>query len=104
MGRFKRPLNWRDEVRPVYEEEGRAIGKYLMHNRSKEPDLWAMLGPTKVWPRFYLFGFATLYKDENPREYERFKKNRQNARKRAGRRAQEAIERQQVIDDRLNGD
>ena len=91
MGRFKRPEDWREQLRPVYETDGKAIGRMIMRDRSKEPELWAMIGPTSLWPRRYLHAFATMYKQDNPKEYERWKKNRQNARKRAGRAAREGI-------------
>ena len=87
--KMKRPRNWREELRPIYEADGKAIGKMLMCNRPAEAELWSVLGPTGIWPRWYLYGFATLYKEDNPKEYERFKKNRQNARKRAARMADE---------------
>lgn len=101
--KMKRPRDWRIELRPIYESDGKSIGRMLMYDRSKEASLWEVLGPTKIWPRWYLYGFATLYKEDNPREYERFKKNRQNARKRAARMANELELSRERVDERLRG-
>jgi hypothetical protein len=74
---MKRPKNWRETLAPIYAEEGRAIGRVIMHDRSQEAYLWSLLGGTGVWPRWYLYAFATLYREENTTEY-----NAQKSRKR----------------------
>ncbi|HAW75188.1 MAG TPA: hypothetical protein DCW74_05560 [Alteromonas australica] len=74
---MKRPKNWRETLAPIYQEEGRAIGRMIMHDRSQEEYLWSLLGGTGVWPRWYLYAFATLYREENMTEY-----NTQKSRKR----------------------
>jgi len=66
---MKRPKDWRKLVTPVYLEEGRAIGRMIMYDRSKEEYLWSLLGGTGIWPRWYLKAFAILYREENLKEY-----------------------------------
>ncbi len=70
---MKRPKNWRDEVTPIYLEEGEAIGRLIMHDRDQEPRIWELLGGTGIWPRWYLFAFATLYRQSHMTEYNTLK-------------------------------
>jgi len=85
--RMKRPSNWREIVRPAYEEGGVSIGRMIMYDRSKELEIWSLIGPADIWPRWYLYAFATLYREDNPKEYERQKRNKCNAKHRAARKA-----------------
>ena len=74
--RRKRPSDWREIVQETYEEEGQALGRAIMLDSSREPDFWEILGPLDLWPRWYLFAFATLYRENNVAEYNRAKANR----------------------------
>ena len=58
------------------------MGRAIMYDNSKEAMFWDILGPLELWPRWYLFAFATLYREANVAEYNRAKANRW-ARKRA---------------------
>jgi hypothetical protein len=64
---------WRDEVTPAYEEGGKAIGRAIMLDSSKEPYYWSLVKDLKIWPRWYLKAFATLYKQSHLDEYENLK-------------------------------
>ena len=72
----------KDMARPAYEEGGRAVGRQLIYNPSAEAQLWKMLGPLKLWPRWYLQAFARMWAEENPTEYERIRKRRYRTGKR----------------------
>ena len=70
MGRNRKwPVDWEEQCREAYEDYGRAVGKMLMHGQSTEGELWALIGGTGVWPRWYLKAFKRLYSRENRREY-----------------------------------
>ena len=88
---MKRPKNWREEVTPVYLEEGQAIGRMIMHDRDKEPYFWQLIGGTGLWPRWYLMAFATLYRQSHMTEYNTLKSrwNRGKAKKKAMKEEQE---------------
>lgn len=47
-----------------------------MHNPEAEKRLWKIVGPLRLWPRWYLKAFARLYALENMTEYERVRKRR----------------------------
>lgn len=79
---MKRPKNWRDEVTPIYLEEGEAIGRMIMHDRDQEEYLWSLLGGTGIWPRWYLFSFAQLYREAHILEYDAQKSRKYRSRKR----------------------
>jgi len=66
----------KEQARGAYEEGGRGVGRQLNYNPSAESALWKMLGPLRLWPRWYLQAFARLWADENPTEYERIRKRR----------------------------
>jgi len=85
--RRKRPTDWRTIVQETYLEEGQAMGRAIMLDSSREPELWEILGPLELWPRWYLFAFATLYREENIAEYNRAKANRWNRKRAAARRS-----------------
>lgn len=63
---------------PAYDEGGEAIGRAIMYDPGKEPYYWSLVGGTGIWPRWYLKCFATLYRERNRREYERWKKAKQH--------------------------
>lgn len=63
------------------------MGRAIMLDNSKEAELWEILGPLELWPRWYLFAFATLYREENIAEYNRVKANRWNRKRAAARRS-----------------
>ena len=71
-----RPRNWRErpEVFEAYEEGGKSIGRAIHYDVSKENYFWRLLGPLKLWPRWYLLAFRTLWREENPTEAERITK------------------------------
>ena len=83
--RRKRPTGWREIIAETYEESGRAIGRTIMHDHSQEQKIWNLISGLDMWPRWYLFAFATLYREENPREYSRQKANRWNRKRAAAR-------------------
>lgn len=102
MGRFKRPKNWRDEVIPVYEAEGEAIGKALMIDRSLEPEIWKVVGGTGIWPRWYIHAFGTLYIERHPKQWRNLKSNRSHARRRARDRSGKLKHTREQAERRLN--
>ena len=87
--RRKRPTDWRTIVQETYLEEGQAMGRAIMLDNSKEPEFWDILGPLELWPRWYLFAFATLYREDNIAEYNREKANRWNRKRAAAKRSGE---------------
>lgn len=89
---MKRPKDWRDEVTPIYLEEGEAIGRMIMHNRDQEPYLWSLVGGTGVWPRWYLFAFATLYRESHMTEYNSLKSRWRRGRQKKAKRLAECEE------------
>ncbi len=78
----RRPRGWKSDprVRDAYEEGGRGVGRQLLHDKSKEPQIWKLLGGTGVWPRWYLSAFRTMYIKENPREYRNWRARRERQR------------------------
>jgi hypothetical protein len=89
---MKRPKDWRAEVTPIYLEEGQAIGRIIMHDRTQESYIWSLLGGTDVWPRWYLFAFATLYRESHATEYNTLKSQWRRGRKKKKARAEECEE------------
>jgi hypothetical protein len=85
MGR-KDPRNYKQDqdLIAAYEEGGRAIGKMILHTPDREEYLWKLLKGVKLWPKWYLYGFRCLYRDENPVEARRVIARRYH-RKRKGR-------------------
>ena len=65
------------------------MGRAIMHDNSKEPEFWEILGPLELWPRWYLFAFATLYREENIAEYNRAKANRWHRKRAAAKRVRD---------------
>jgi|14BtaG_2_1085337.scaffolds.fasta_scaffold00111_40 hypothetical protein len=94
---MKRPKDWRIQAKVPYEEGGRAIGRVIMHDRSREPYLWSLLSGTGMWQRWHLNAFATLYREENIREYNAQKAQKHRWRKRALAMAQKEQEARSVI-------
>lgn len=99
MTRIKgRPRGWTKcpELQAAFEEGGRAVGKALMWDKSRESYFWSVVSGLRLWPRWYLLCFRTLYIRENPDEYLRYriwKKNKQRRKREAVRRTLEARER-----------
>ena len=89
---MKRPKDWRDEVTPIYLEGGQAIGRILMHDRTKEPYIWSLVGGTGLWPRWYLLAFATLYRESHMTEYNTLKSQWRRGRKKKKARTEECEE------------
>jgi len=58
-----------------------------MLDNSKEEYFWEILGPLELWPRWYLFAFATLYREANIAEYNRAKANRWHRKRAAAKRS-----------------
>ena len=78
------PRNWRtdQDLIDAYEEGGISIGRAIMYDADKEPYFWSLVGPLKLWPRWYLAGFRALYRDRNPTELRRMKRRLERAAKR----------------------
>lgn len=70
------------EVFEAYEEGGTSIGRAILHDRSREEYFWRILGGLKLWPRWYLMAFMTLYKEQNPKEAKAVKMRDYRRRKR----------------------
>lgn len=72
MGR-KDPKNYKQDqdLIDAYEEGGRAIGRMILHDPEQEEYLWGLFDGIKLWPKWYLYGFRCLYRDENPDEARR---------------------------------
>lgn len=73
MGRRK---NWRQETWSHYDEGGRGIGRLLAYEPWREPEIWALVGGTGIWKRWYLKCFVSWWRFENPLEYNRAKQAR----------------------------
>lgn len=88
--RKRPPRDYRErpEVREAYEEGGRSIGRSIVHDPTKEEYYWKILGPLKMWPRWYLDAFRGLYADENPKEHQRAIKKRYDQKRARKRRLQ----------------
>lgn len=91
------PTKWEEETRPAYEEGGEAMGRTLAYDLSQEKRLWKLVGPLKLWPRWYLHAFRRHWISENVQEYERVRKSKYRARKRRERLAREAREAREAI-------
>ena len=63
------------------------MGRAIMLDNSKEAEFWSILGPLELWPRWYLYAFATLYREANIAEYNREKANRWNRKRAAAKRS-----------------
>ena len=81
---------WRDEVVPAYEEGGRAIGRAIMYDPAAEDQIWGFIVGTSIWPKWYLKCFATLYREENVKEYGAMRKRKAYARDRMKRQREAA--------------
>jgi hypothetical protein len=64
-----RPANWREWVAEEYENGGESIGRLLLHRPDLEPEIWKLLGPTKIYPRWMLKSFRYEYRKRNPSEW-----------------------------------
>jgi len=52
-----------------YENGGQSIGKLLLHRPDLEPEIWKILGPTGIYPRWMLRSFRYEYRTRNPNEW-----------------------------------
>ncbi len=75
------PTGWKKETRAAYEEGGEAMGRTLAYDLSHEKRLWKLVGPLKLWPRWYLHAFRRHWIEENSSEYEKVRKRRYRARR-----------------------
>ena len=85
--RRKRPTDWREQVNETYLQEGQAIGRAIMYDNDREQEIWDLIGGLNLWPRWYLFAFATLYREANIPEYNRQKASRHYKKKSAATRS-----------------
>lgn len=77
------------------------MGRAIMLDHSKEAELWEMLGPLELWPRWYLFAFATLYREDNIAEYNRAKANRWSRKRAAAKRSSDLKQERQAAQRRI---
>lgn len=79
-----RPRNWRqhEDLFEAYEEGGKSIGRAIAYDVSKEGYFWKLLGPLKLWPRWYLLTFRTIWRERNMKEAMRIKRRAMAKRKR----------------------
>lgn len=94
----------KEEVRPFYEEGGRAIGRQIMYNPDAEKQIWKLVSGLRLWKRWYLQAFVRLYAEENPTEYERIRKRRYRKGKRIESKKREMADLQREAHQRLKGD
>ena len=80
------------------------MGRAIMQDNSKEAEFWEILGPLKLWPRWYLFAFATLYRENNLAEYDRAKSKRWYQKRAAAKRSKELEESKKAARRNLCGD
>ena len=80
-----RPKDWRqhEELFEAYEEGGKSIGRAIAYDTSKEAYFWKLLGPLKLWPRWYLLTFRTIWRERNPREARNIRHRDERRNKRA---------------------
>lgn len=78
MGRpGKRPRGWTKcpKLRAAYEEGGEAIGRLMVWQPKKAEHVWKLIGGMGLWPKWYLEGFRYHWIKDNPKEYQRYRKN-----------------------------
>lgn len=70
MGKIRGPRNWREYpgLMEAYEEVGRSIGRSILYDETMEEYYWKLFKPIETWPRWFLFRFRTLYREEHPEE------------------------------------
>lgn len=73
--------------RELYEEGGKAIGELLCRYPEKEPEIWRMIAGARLWTRKDLAAFKSLWRRDNPLEYNVIKQMRYARRKAAQGRA-----------------
>lgn len=98
----KKPRGWKAKSRAAYEDCGEAIGKIMLWNPEREPEIWRLIAGTGLWPRWYLSAFRTHYIRDNPTDYSlwknrKWRKKHQKARaerdlKRKRRQARESLD------------
>ena len=72
----------REEAMPFYREGGEAIGRLLNYNPEEEPRIWSLVAGLDLWPRWYLMAFRSIWRLENPREFQAIKDKRKTRRRR----------------------
>jgi len=73
------------KLRRDYEENGKALGRFYLWHEDKAVKAWSMLGGV-LGPRWKLEVFRYHHIKDNPDDYKKFKKARENARLRQKRR------------------
>lgn len=58
---------------PLYREGGEAIGRLLNHHPEREPQIWALVAGAEIWKRWHLLAFKSIWRLENPVEYQAIK-------------------------------
>ena len=71
---------------PFYREGGEAIGRLLNYHPEEEPRIWSLVAGTNIWPRWYLTAFKSIWRMENPREFQSIKDKRRMKRQTKARR------------------
>ena len=72
---------------PFYREGGEAIGRLLNYHPEEEPRIWLLVAGTGIWPRWYLMAFRSIWRLENPKEFQAIKDKRRTKRRRKARQA-----------------
>lgn len=72
----------REEAMPFYREGGEAIGRLLNYHPEEEPRIWSLVAGTGIWPRWYLMAFRSIWRLENPKEFQSIKDKRRTKRRR----------------------
>lgn len=80
--RRERRAEWKEATWELYDEGGRAVGRALAYDPSREPEIWAQVRGLGVWERWHLAAFVRWWRIENPQEYNRAKSNRHYSRQR----------------------
>jgi hypothetical protein len=71
MKRGQMPRGWAEEAMPFYLEGGEAVGRLLFISPEREPEIWALIGGTSLWKRWYLEAFKRLWSRANKAEARR---------------------------------
>jgi ornithine cyclodeaminase/alanine dehydrogenase-like protein (mu-crystallin family) len=66
----------REEAMQLYREGGEAVGRLLTYHPEDEPRIWLLVAGTGVWKRWHLRAFKSIWRLENPQEYQRVKDSR----------------------------
>ncbi|WGL30661.1 hypothetical protein SCRES3_gp4 [Synechococcus phage S-CRES3] len=71
----------REEAMPFYREGGEAIGRLLNYHPEEEPRIWSLVAGLGLWQRWYLLAFRSIWRLENPREFQAIKDKRNTRRR-----------------------